>query len=106
MAFLTMKCSYDLAKSQYNQKVYEQTVASKTLEAITSKISDVEALSSSKTDLAKNSDYKDLVAYQMAYDTKVESLDTEIEVLKQEMQSFKEAMKEGIKQSTSFWCFG
>ena len=56
---------------------------------------------------AKNNDaYQDLVAYQIAYDSKKESLATQMEFLKNTLDSFKSARKEDVKRESTFWCFG
>ena len=105
MAFLALKLSYDRARTEYNQKAYEETIGKSVLNSLTEKIDDIEATAGSKDNLKNNSAYQDLVAYQMAYDTKLATLETEMKTLKADMDSFKEAMTKGVQEESSWSCF-
>lgn len=105
MAFLAIKIQYDTIKREMNQKNYELDLASRKLEYITSQLKDLKATNSEK-DLAKSDAYKDLVAYEMAYDTRKGSLESELELLKNEESAYKQALAKNIKSSFSWSCFG
>ena len=90
---------------EMNQKNYELDTVSRTLESTTSHLTDLKA-TKSENDLKDNDAYKDLVAYEMAYDTKKESLESELEVLKNQASSYKEAVKKNIQSSVKWTCFG
>jgi len=105
MSFITLKCSYEKAKADRDKKVYEQTLASKTIEDISSKLAGLKA-TSNETALSKNTEYQKLVAMQSTYDTRKDKLDSEIALLDENIKSYKEAMKDGIKETFSLWCLG
>ena len=69
------------------------------------KLTDLES-TYGKKNLKNNDAYKDLVAYQIAYDAKKDSLDTEMAFLKNTLESFKSARTNDVKRESSFWCFG
>ena len=106
MSFITLKVTYQATQMQLNQKQYEEATAARTLEKVNEKLDDLESSCKSSDSLKNNSYYKELAAYSTAYKTKVASLNTEIELLQKQMTSFEKAMSNGIKESTSFWCFG
>ena len=106
MLLATFKIQYDRAKSQYEQKAYEQDSAARSLEAVTEQIEEITSAAGNTTNYKKSDVYKSLVAYQSVYDTKKEQLKTEMELLKGQMESYKNAMDEGIKENTSWWCLG
>ena len=90
---------------EYSLKNYEATINAQKLEKVTSKLTDLESTYGKKN--LQNSDaYQDLVAYQIAYDSKKDSLATEIEFLKNTLDSFKSARTNEVKRESSFWCFG
>ena len=106
MSFITLKVTYQATQMQLNQKQYEQVSASRTLEKVNDKLSDLESSCKSNANLKNNSYYKELAAYSTAYETKVANLDTEIKLLENQIKSFDSAITENVKESTSFWCFG
>ena len=106
MSFITLKVTYQATQMQLNQKQYEQVSASRTLEKVNDKLSDLESSCKSNANLKNNSYYKELAAYSTAYETKVANLNTEIELLQSQMKEFEKAISNNVKESTSFWCFG
>lgn len=90
---------------EYNLKSYEATINTKNLETVTSKLTDLES-TYGKENLQNSDAYQDLVAYQVAYDAKKDSLDTEMTFLKNTLESFKSARTNDVKREGSFWCFG
>ena len=104
MAFITFNVQYQNIKYQMNRKNYELDTVSRTLEGITKHLTDLKATKSEK-DLQNNGAYQDLVAYEMAYDTKKESLESELEVLKNQANSYKDALKNNIQKSVKWSCF-
>ena len=90
---------------QYNAKAYEAEINTAKLSEVTSKLTDLES-TYGKKNLKNNDAYQDLVAYQIAYDSKKESLATQMEFLKNTLDSFKSARKEDVKRESTFWCFG
>ena len=105
MSFLSIKTAYEHAKSQKEKKVLEQTIASTNMDELASKLAGLQA-TNSKTDLANNKEFQKLAAMQTAYDTQKDKLDSEIALLDENIKSYKEAMKDGIKETFSLWCFG
>ena len=92
-------------QKEYNLKAYEASINTQNLEKVTSKLTDLES-AYGKKNLQNNDAYKDLVAYQIAYDAKKDSLDTEMAFLKNTLESFKSARTNDVKREASFWCFG
>ena len=92
-------------QKEYNLKAYEASINTQNLEKVTSKLTDLES-TYGKKNLKNNDAYKDLVAYQIAYDAKKDSLDTEMAFLKNTLESFKSARTNDVKRESSFWCFG
>ena len=92
-------------QKEYNLKAYEASINTQNLEKVTSKLTDLES-AYGKKNLKNNDAYQDLVAYQIAYDAKKDSLDTEMAFLKNTLESFKSARTNDVKRESSFWCFG
>lgn len=107
---ISSKLQYDQARKEKNLLTYEQTINANELEKITSQLSSFKQ--ECKDDGYKDSEiedtpyYQELTAKQTAYDTRNDSIATEIELLDQQMDSFLELHKEGIQESTTFWCYG
>jgi len=102
---VTMKMQWQRAKTDLTKAQFEEDTAARQIEKLTSQINEVaSAYSSSKKDYKNEDIYKRLVAEQSAYEVRKESLDTEISMLKEQVQSYKEALKEGIKENTTWWC--
>ena len=106
MSFLVLHITNQTNKMLLSQKQYEQVSASRTLEKVNDKLSDLESSCKSNANLKNNSYYKELAAYSTAYETKVANLDTEIKLLENQIKSFDSAITENVKESTSFWCLG
>ena len=106
MSFLVLHITNQTNKMLLSQKQYEQVSASRTLEKVNDKLSDLESSCKSNANLKNNSYYKELAAYSTAYETKVANLDTEIKLLENQIKSFDSAITDNVKESTSFWCLG
>ena len=94
------RCQRELSLKQY-----EASINTDKLEQVTTKLTDLEAIYGKKN-LINNSAYKDLVSYQMTYDTKKDSLESEMKILEASITTYKSARNENIKKEVSFWCFG
>ena len=105
MAFLAFSVQYQTIKTQMNQKNYELDTIKRVHESITEHLKDLKETKSEK-DLKNNDAYQDLVAYDMAYDIKQDTLQMELDVLKAQAESFKKARNEGVKSSVKWNCFG
>ena len=101
---VTMKMQWQRAKTDLTKAQFEEDTAARQIEKLTSQINDVASAIGSSKDYKNNDIYKRLVAEQSAYEVRKESLDTEISMLKEQVQSYKEALKEGIKENTTWWC--
>lgn len=110
MLTVTSKLQYDQARKERNLLAFEQVLNANKLERITQQISsfeaDAEAAGVTDDVLQDDPDYQALVAEQTAYDTRNDNIATQMTLLEQDMDSFLSMEKEGIQDSTSFWCFG
>lgn len=50
--------------------------------------------------------YLALEAYSTALETRNTSIDSELKMLNESMKTFEQEHQQGIKDDTSFWCFG
>lgn len=103
--FAVLNAEVKRYQREYNAKQYEAELNTAKLAEVTSHITDLES-TYGKDKLKNNDSYQDLVAYQVAYDEKKDSLDTELSFLKSTLDSFKSARNEGVKEAGKFWCFG
>lgn len=110
MLTVTSKLQYDQARKEANLLKFEQVLNANKLDRITKQLSSFEAEAEAngiKDDVLKDDpDYQALVAEQSAYDTRNDNIATQLELLNQDMDSFLSLEKEGIQDSTTFWCFG
>ena len=67
MSFLVLHITNQTNKMLLSQKQYEQVSASRTLEKVNDKLSDLESSCKSNANLKNNSYYKELAAYSTAY---------------------------------------
>ncbi len=101
--FVTLNVEVKKYQKELALKQYEATINTDKLEEVTSKLTDLES-AYGKNNLKNNSAYQDLVAYQLMYNTKKDSLETEMEFLESALSSFKTARNNNIKSDLSFWC--
>lgn len=110
MLTVTSKLQYDQARKEKNLLAFEQVLNTNKLKRITEQISSFksEAKAAGVTEevLQDDPDYQALVAEQSAYVTRKDNIDTQIELLEQDMDTFLNLEKDGIQDSTTFWCFG
>ena len=110
MLTVTAKLQYDQCRKEINKLQYEQTIIATQIEITASRLGKMEApCNGDKKALAElktHSDYQEIAAYDAALDTRKEAIESELAVLNQEMKNFENLHKEGIKESTTFWCFG
>lgn len=101
--FVTLNVEVKKYKKELALKQYEATINTDKLEEVTSKLTDLES-AYGKNNLKNNSAYQDLVAYQLMYDAKKDSLETEMKFLESALSSFQTARNNDIKSDLSFWC--
>lgn len=103
--FAVLHAEVNRYQREYNAKQYEAELNTAKLAEVTSQLTDLKS-TYGESNLKNNDAYQDLVAYQIAYDAKKDSLDTELEFLKNTLDSFKTARNNGAKEAGKFWCFG
>ena len=106
MLLATMNIQYKRAKMELTKAQYEEDVAARSLEDVTSKLSDITSAAGSTTSYKSSEVYKQLVAYQSVYETRKESLDVQIEMLKEQVNSYKSALADGVEKNNNWWCLG
>lgn len=110
MLTVTSKLQYDQARKEKNLLAFEQVLNANKLQRITAQISSFEADAKAEgveeSVIKDDPDYQALVAEQTAYDTRNDNIATQMELLEQDMDAFLNLEKDGIQDSTTFWCFG
>lgn len=110
MYTVSSKIQADRLRHEVNLKQFELTKISNALESATEAVHAMEEEAGDDHDLLKeiksSDDYKTWHAYEVSLDSQKDSLEDEIKLLNEEMKNFNKGSQNGIKESTSFWCFG
>ncbi len=105
MLTVTSKLQYDQCRREINLLELEQSIKSRELQKVTSRISNMKDTYGEEA-CEGVQEYQDLVAYNSELEVRNKSIATELEVLNADMKSFQKLEENGIKEQTSFWCFG
>ena len=118
MLTITSKLQMDQYRKEANLLEFEQHIQSNLLTKLTSRIADIKSETESaaklnnvdKADALKeledNPNYIKLCAQSSACETRNASIESELKMLNEAMSSFEKEHQAGIKEDTTFWCFG
>lgn len=110
MYTVSSKIQADRLRHEVNLKQFELTKITNALNSATEAVHAMEEEAGDDKEelkIIKNSDqYRTWHAYETSLDAQQDSLEDEIKLLNEEMKNFEKGSQNGIKESTSFWCFG
>lgn len=110
MYTVTSKIQADKLRHEINVKQYNLILVSNAYNTAAEAVNAMEEYCGDDKEALKElkdePDYQKWHAAETTLDAKKDSLETEIKLMEEEMKNFEKGSQNGIKESTSFWCFG
>ncbi len=104
------KIEADQLRHKVNLLQHEQTTVANALASATEVVASMEAEAGDDKEALKiikqSDDYVEWHAAEVTLEARSDSIETEIKLLNEEMKNFEKGSQQGIKEATSFWCFG
>lgn len=112
MFTVTSKLNYDRLRQEYNLVQFNEMLATNQLnniqKAMEGALNLADGESVKESDIKKSDYYKELVADETVYETKIDNFDLELEMLEDQIDQYQSAIQDGIEQSTKtdLWAIG